>query len=142
MCNALRMSLEKTSHTDNVSLLREQLQSLQTRLSTLQGWRMKELSDEQVESIAEEVRDAMRMLPPSHATPAGSSSALTSCVCLPLTSCVCLPQVRFETNRAAENRRQPRWPTAHIAASCALDAPPARAWCDAITLALVVVNVL
>ena len=54
------MSLEKTAHVDNVSLLREQLQSLQTRLSTLQGWRMKELTDEQVESVSEEVRDAMR----------------------------------------------------------------------------------
>ena len=58
--NALCMSLEKTAHLDNVALLREQLQSLQSRLSTLQGWRMRELTDEQVESIAEEVRDAMR----------------------------------------------------------------------------------
>jgi hypothetical protein len=56
-----QLSLEKTAHIDNVALLREQLQSLQARLSTLQGWRMKELTDEQVESIAEEVRDAMRM---------------------------------------------------------------------------------
>lgn len=54
------MSLEKTAHVDNVSILREQLQSLQTRLSTLQGWRMKELTDEQVEAVSEEVRDAMR----------------------------------------------------------------------------------
>ena len=54
------MSLEKTAHADNVLLLREQLQSLQTRLGTLQGWRMKELTDEQVESMQEEVRDAMR----------------------------------------------------------------------------------
>jgi hypothetical protein len=64
MRNTLHISIEKALHQDNVSLLREQLQSLQTRLSTVQGWRMKELSDEQVESIAEEVRDAMRMLPP------------------------------------------------------------------------------
>jgi hypothetical protein len=59
--DSFHMSLERTAHIDNVALLREQLQSLQTRLSTLQGWRMKELTDEQVESVAEEVRDAMRM---------------------------------------------------------------------------------
>jgi hypothetical protein len=58
--DALRRSLEKAEHVDNVTLLREQLQSLQTRLSTLQGWRMKELSDEQVDAVSEEVRDAMR----------------------------------------------------------------------------------
>lgn len=61
--NVLHMSLEKTAHLDNVAILREQLQSLQTRLSTLQGWRMRELTDEQVESISEEVRDAMRACP-------------------------------------------------------------------------------
>lgn len=136
MRNTLHMSIEKALHEDNVSLLREQLQSLQTRLSTVQGWRMKELSDEQVESIAEEVRDAMRMLPPPRPSPTPSPSPTL------LKTCFVLSQAPFETNRAAENRRQPRWPTAHIAASCALDAPHARAWCDAITLALVVVNVL
>jgi hypothetical protein len=94
--NAFCMSLEKTAHMDNVALLREQLQSLQTRLSTLQGWRMRELTDEQVESIAEEVRDAMRACILSTSPEHGSHFAA---------------QEHFATSHVGENRLQPPWLT-------------------------------
>lgn len=111
------MSLEKTAHLDDVASLREQLQSLQTRLSTLQGWRMKEMTDEQVDSVAEEVRDAMRT----------SQRHTATALCMVSRNVV---QVLFVMNLDGENRQQQQWLTACISASCARHPPLALAWCN------------